>query len=218
VHSNVCRASVSLVLMRNQGPYYDMYFDDNRCDWLHCGRCRYRRPFVAPVRVAKATRRRPVNVIDGFDLLIGLTMEDEGDDFLDEPHYPNASQYAAKVVTVKLARSRVFQIVRDAKRVHWDEIRADLVRRRGDLTSEEIEEEVRQLMGTERSSLSNGRFGLEEVIDDVAGRCVVTCYRCKMEYVIDREKSATAIADIKNRGGIAYLTAHGIKVTDKERE
>ena len=82
-----------------------------------------------------------------------------------------------------------------------------------DLTAEELEEEVRQLMNTERSSKSVGRLGLAEVFDDEFGRCLVQCYRCKTEYVLDRGQSAIAVADVKNKGLTALLTEGGIKLT-----
>jgi hypothetical protein len=69
-------------------------------------------------------------------------------------------------------------------------------------------------MSTERSSLSGGRFGLAEIFDDELGLCVVQCYRCKTEYIVNREESAIGVADVKNKGVVAFLTVNAIKLEE----
>jgi hypothetical protein len=204
--------------VRGQVIVYKMNFLGNQCEWLYCDVCRMRHPLAPPIRVAKATRRRRVQVIKGFDLLPGLSIEEQEDDFIDGPHFPSTEKYKSAIGTIKLERSRVFQIVRDPRAIDEVALRADLAERRRDLSEAERDEEVRQLISILWSDPSDGRLGLVEVWDDRDGKCVVHCYRCDTEFPVDREEAAAVLGHVKSRGGIAYLTNKGIKVEKGKAE
>jgi hypothetical protein len=195
-----------------------MNFLGNQCQWLHCDVCRMRHPLALPIRAAKATRRRRVKVIKGFDLLPGLAKEEQEDDLDDELRYPSAEQYGAAIGTVKLERSRVFQVVRDPKPVDEVALHAEISERRRDLSNEERDEEVRLIMSTHWSDSSDGRLGLVEVWDDRQGNCVVRCWRCETDYFVDREEVAAALGHAKSHQSLAYLSASGIKVAEGTRK
>jgi hypothetical protein len=205
-------------MVRGQVIFYKMNFLGNQCQWLYCDVCRMRHPLATPIRVAKATRRRRVKVIEGFGLLPGLSNEEPEDDFLDETQFPSTEQYESAVGTIKLQRSRVFQVIRDPKETDEGALRADLAERRRDLSEAERDEEVRQLMSTLWSDSRGGRLGLVEVWDDRDGKCAVHCYRCNSEFVVDREEAAAVLGHVKSRGGVAYLTANGMKLAQSDTD
>jgi hypothetical protein len=188
-----------------------MNFLGNQCQWLHCDVCRMRHPLTPPIQIAKATRKRQVKAFKGFGSLPGMSINEGVDDFFDDVNGSNTKKYTSEVGTVKLETARVFRVAHDPFDFDEVAIHIDLSERRRDLTPTERDEEARQLMAVLWKP-ADGRFGLVEIWDDRNGNCVVECYRCHTEFVIDRKEAAAVLAHAKKRGGIAYVTAKGIRI------
>jgi hypothetical protein len=196
---------------------YKMNFLGNQCQWLHCDECRRWHPETPPIRLAKATRKRQVKTIKGFGSLPGMSIKEQVGDFFDDPSRPSIEKYTSEIGTIKLETSRVFRVVHDPFDFDELKIRIDLSERRRDLSPTERDEETRLLMEVLWTP-DDGRFGLVEVWDDQNGKCVVECYRCNREFVIDRKEVAAVLAHAKKHGGLAYVTTNGIRIEQAHSE